>query len=61
MQEWFRLQAEGTLTGSAALWMRTSRPAEELYDTRVDPHQIRNLSAEPAHRATLERRRRAVT
>ena len=33
MQEWFRLQAEGKLTGPAALWMRTSRPAEELYDT----------------------------
>jgi hypothetical protein len=61
MQEWFRLQAEGKLTGPAALWMRTSRPAEELYDTRTDPHQIRNLSAEPAHRATLERLRRAVT
>ncbi len=61
MQEWFRLQAEGKLTGPAALWMRTSRPAEELYDTRTDPHQIHNLSAEPTHRATLERLRRAVT
>src|SRR2546426_9329411 len=30
MQEWFRLQAEGKLSGTAALWMRTSRPAEEL-------------------------------
>jgi arylsulfatase A-like enzyme len=61
MQEWFRLQAEGKLTGPAALWMRTSRPAEELYDTRADPHQIRDLSTDPAHRATLERMRRAVT
>ena len=61
MQEWFRLQADGKLTGPAALWMRTSRPAEELYDTRTDPHQIHDLSAEPAHRATLERLRRAVT
>jgi N-sulfoglucosamine sulfohydrolase len=61
MQDWFRLQAEGKLTGPPALWMRTSRPAEELYDTRADPNQIQNLSAEPAHRATLERMRRAVT
>ena len=61
MQEWFRLQAERTLTGPAALWMRTSRPAEELYDTKADPHQIRNLSADPAHGATLERMRKAVT
>ncbi len=60
MQDWLRLQAEGKLTGASALWMRTSRPAEELFDTTVDPHQIRNLAAEPAHRATLERMRHAV-
>jgi arylsulfatase A-like enzyme len=61
MQEWFRLQAAGTLTGPAALWMRTSRPPEELYDTHADPHQIDNLAATPAHRQTLERMRHAVT
>jgi N-sulfoglucosamine sulfohydrolase len=61
MQEWFRLQAAGKLTGPAALWMRTSRPAEELYDTHADPHQIDNLAAKPAHRQTLERMRHAVT
>jgi arylsulfatase A-like enzyme len=60
MQEWFRLQAAGQLTGSAALWMRTHRPAEELYDGQADPHQVRNLAAEPAHRPTLERMRAAV-
>jgi arylsulfatase A-like enzyme len=61
MQEWFRLEAERKLTGPAALWMRTRRPAEELYDTKVDPHQIDNLAAQPAHRATLVRMREAVT
>ena len=61
MQEWLRLQAERALTGAAALWMRTSRPAEELYDTVADPHQIRNLAAEMPHRETLERMRKAVT
>jgi len=61
MQEWLRLQAEGKLTGPAALWMRTHRPAEELYDTKGDPHQVRDLAADPAHRATLERMRKAVT
>ena len=61
MQEWFRLQAERKLTGPAALWMRTQRPAEELYDTKVDPYQVHNLSGEPAHRATLARLRNAVT
>jgi hypothetical protein len=41
--------------------MRTSRPAEELYDTQADPHQIDNLAANPAHRERLDRMRRAVT
>ena len=61
MQEWLRLQAERKLTGPAALWMRTSRPAEELYDTKADPHQIRDLSGDPSHRGTLERMRNAAT
>ena len=60
MQEWLRLQAEGNLSGTAALWMRTHRPAEELYDTRTDPHQIRNVASDPAQRTTLERMRGAV-
>jgi len=61
MQEWLRLQAERKLTGPAALWMRTHRPAEELYDTKADPHQIENLADNPARRTTLERMRHAVT
>ena len=60
MQELFRLQAERKLTGPATLWMRTTRPAEELYDTRADPHQIHNLSADAAHRERLARMRKAV-
>jgi arylsulfatase A-like enzyme len=61
MQEWLRLQAEGKLAGDAAAWMQNSRPAEELYDTQTDPHQIRNLAAQPAHQGTLQRMRGAVT
>ena len=61
MQEWLRLQAERKLTGPAALWMRTERPAEELYDTLADPSQIHDLSADPKHAATLVRLRNAVT
>jgi arylsulfatase A-like enzyme len=29
------------------------RPAEELYDLRSDPHELRNLAADPAHAETL--------
>jgi N-sulfoglucosamine sulfohydrolase len=37
------------------------RPAEELYDLRTDPSEVRNLAADPAHRATLERMRAELT
>jgi hypothetical protein len=60
MQELLRLQADGALSGPSALWMRSSRPVEELYDTQADPHQIRNLAGDPAHRAVLERMRQAT-
>lgn len=33
------------------------RPAEELYDLRSDPHEQRNLAADPAHAETLARLR----
>jgi arylsulfatase A-like enzyme len=29
------------------------RPREELYELATDPHQVRNLAAEPAHAATV--------
>ena len=61
MLEWFRLQAARQLRGPSALWMRTSRPPEELYDTVADPHQINDLAADPAHGSRLERMRQAVT
>jgi arylsulfatase A-like enzyme len=60
MQELLRVQAEGTAKGPVALWLQNHRPVEELYDTKADPHDVRNLAADPAHRATLERMRAAV-
>jgi len=56
-----RLHAEGKLTGAAAELMKPF-PEEMLYDTRTDPHEIRNLadSDDPAHRAALIRLRAAL-
>ncbi len=58
MQAWRRLAAGGELSGPAALWMRPTKPFEELYDLEKDPYEIRNLADDPAHRPTLERLRR---
>jgi N-sulfoglucosamine sulfohydrolase len=55
MQELLRLHAEGGLTGVQTLWLRESRPAEELYDTRADPHEVRNLAVDPRYRRVLQR------
>lgn len=59
MQELRRLDAEGKLPPAAALFMAPTKPAEELYDTQADPHEIRNLAGDPAHAAILDRMRAA--
>lgn len=49
-----RLAAAGKLSGTQALLMEPSKPAEELYDTQADPHELRNLAGSAQHRAILE-------
>lgn len=59
MQELRRLNKEGTLTGPQRLFFRPEKPAEELYDTRADPHEINDLATDPRYRADLLRLRAA--
>jgi len=59
MQEWRRLDAEGSLSGAPAFFMQKSKPVEELYDIQADPDEQVNLAHLPEHRATLERMRAA--
>ncbi len=60
MQELLRLQAEDKLEGPQKLWMSESRPAEELYDCKADPHHINNLADDPQYAEELERLRRVL-
>lgn len=58
-QSWARCAADGQLTAATAQFWG-EKPAEELYDMDADPDSTKNLAADPAHRATLERMRDAL-
>ena len=49
MAEMRALAGEGKLSPLQAAYFATPRPAEELYDLRADPHEVRNLAGNPAH------------
>jgi uncharacterized sulfatase len=57
MQEWRRFASEGELDGAPAIFFRTEKPREELYDTVADPHEIANLADDPKYAVLLERLR----
>jgi arylsulfatase A-like enzyme len=55
-----RLHGQGKLTPEQALIMRETRPAEELYDLRNDPYELKNLAGDPAHQDVLKELRREL-
>ncbi|MGH9339519.1 MAG: sulfatase-like hydrolase/transferase [Acidobacteriota bacterium] len=60
MQEMRRLHAEGKLSGPEELFFRQTKPAEELYDTAADPHEINSLAESPQHQEILLEMRRVL-
>ena len=55
-----RLFAEKKLTPEQSLIMAETRPREEFYDLAADPHELRNLAADPARAAALAEYRAAL-
>jgi len=57
-RSWEKAFREGRCSETQSAFWR-QKPAEELYDTRTDPHEVRNLAADAAHGEVLARMRRA--
>jgi len=51
----------GALTPAQADVFLVPRPVEELYDTASDPHQLKNLAADPSHHAVKVRLAKLLT
>jgi N-sulfoglucosamine sulfohydrolase len=60
MQELLKGRDAGTLTDAQAQWFRKTKPAEELFDTKNDPHELINLASDPKHAAKLNELRAAM-
>ncbi len=53
MKELLRMRDDGTLNEIQMQWFRSTKPEEELFDTRTDPHEINNLAGDPAYAKKL--------
>ena len=56
MRVWQRMYDDGKLSEEQKAFFEP-KPFEELYDTKADPHEIKNLAGDAKHKATLERMR----
>jgi hypothetical protein len=54
MQELLRLREEGNLDNIQLQWFRRSKPEDELFDCKSDPHELNNLANHPAYQEKLK-------
>ncbi|UCE17230.1 MAG: sulfatase-like hydrolase/transferase [Gemmatimonadota bacterium] len=57
MKEIRRLEQEGELPETVALFTSRRKPQEELYDIHNDPYEIKNLAPDPEYKDILEKMR----
>tara|TARA_R110002049_G_scaffold211595_2_gene382549 strand:+ start:87 stop:1835 length:1749 start_codon:yes stop_codon:yes gene_type:complete len=53
MQELLRLRDEGKLNDIQKQWFRDTKPEEELFDCKADPHELNNLAENPVYKEKL--------
>ena len=58
-EEWRQLFKAGKLNAVQSAFYQ-AKPAELLFDTESDPHQVKNLADDPAHADTLKSLRAAL-
>jgi N-sulfoglucosamine sulfohydrolase len=61
MQELLRLNDKDSLDEYQAQWFRKTKDKEELFDTRVDPYELKNLANNPEYKDKLEELRKECT
>jgi arylsulfatase A-like enzyme len=59
MREIRRVEALSDISPGVARFLEPTKAKEELYDTQADPHEMRNLAADPKFAAELKRMRQA--
>ncbi len=59
MRQMVEMFEAGELNEDQRQWFEAPNESEFLYDCAADPHQLRNLAADPAYAKTLERMRKA--
>lgn len=53
------LKSKGLLNANQARWFAPTKPAEELYDTKADPWEFKNLIGDPLYKEKLRELRKA--
>ncbi len=60
MQVWRKMNYEGKLNATQKLFFQLTKPVEELYDVKADPHEVNNLAVDAKFAPVLKEMRAAL-